>query len=334
MYDKKKNFRALLEGRPYQHIPISFFQHFLPEDTHGKRCVDAHIRFLEETDFDFLKIMHDGLSAPIPLNAGSLQELKSYRPLYEKNPYVEEFIKRAEGVNGGIPVSRQVDTYCNVFSPITLFQRIEGNQWKRFFQEDPEAVRDILLYMAKELAWMCSYLLRKAGCTGIFLAMQGAETGEFTPEEYRRYIAESDCCVIQAMEENSSCNILHFCGWNNIPNQLELWKDYPGCAVNWDTHVEKLSLGQGRKYFGMRPCMGGFDNRKNGILYSAGKETVEEETFRILEEYQAETGSVEGLIIGGDCSYLPDFETERFHWVTEAVRKWELRNREALQTRG
>ena len=321
MYNKKKNLKDMLEGKVHAHIPISFFQHFPREDTLGNRCIDAHIRFWKETDFDFIKIMHDGLSAPIDLSATGLEQLKEYRPCYDKNPYVKEYIKRAIGVNRGL--GREIDSYCNVFSPITLFRRIEGNRWKSFFAKEPQAVRDILLYMAEDLAYMCKQMLTEAGCIGIFLAMQGAESGEFTPEEYTCYIGESDRYLIDVMEEYSSYNILHFCGWNGIPNQLELWRELPGCVVNWDTHVENLSLPEGRKYFGMRPCMGGFDNRRDGILYSGTRSQVETETIRIIEEYVSAFGDTTGLILGGDCSYLPDFETERFQWVTETVRKWE-----------
>lgn len=321
MYDKKKNLRDMLEGKTHEHIPVSFFQHFPAQDTLGTRCIDAHIDFYKETDFDFIKIMHDGLSAPIDLTAASLEVLKEYRPLLHESPYGKEYLKRAVGVNDKL--KGDIDTYCNIFSPFTLFRRIEGKRWRQFFARDPRAVRDILLYMAEDIAWLCKKMIEEAGCTGIFLAFQGAEQGEFTPEEYAAYIAESDRRIISEAEQHSSCNILHFCAWDGIPNQLGLWKDYPGRVINWDTHVENLSLSQGRRYFGMRLCMGGFDNRRNGILYSGSRSDVEEETIRIIEEYWQSFGNTDGLMLGGDCSYLPDFETERFRWVTETVRRWE-----------
>lgn len=321
MYDKKENLKNMLEGKAYEHIPISFFQHFPREDTLGKCCIDAHIRFAEETDFDFLKIMHDGLSAPIDLGVVSLEQLKEYRPAYNRNSYVRDFLVRAEGVNERL--EGRLPSYCNIFSPITLFRRIEGNIWKTFFAQNPRQVRDILMYMSEELGYLCKELLTKTGCMGIFLAMQGAEMGEFTPEEYECYIAESERYLIEIMEEYSAYNILHFCGWNGIPNQLELWRQYPGRVVNWDTHVEKLSLAEGRKYFGRRVVMGGFDNRRDGVLYSGTQAQVEEETVRIIEDYVNAFGDSSGLILGADCSYLSDFETKRFGWVTETVRKWE-----------
>lgn len=34
---------------------------------------------------------------------------------------------------------------------------------------------------------------------------------------------------------------------------------------------------------------------------------------------------MDGLMLGADCSFLPDFETQRFCWVTDELRNWERR---------
>ena len=47
--------------------------------------------------------------------------------------------------------------------------------------------------------------------------------------------------------------------------------------------------------------LGGFDNRKMGVLYSGSKQAVKDETKRLLEE----TGTV-GVILGGDCTVPSD----------------------------
>lgn len=127
--------------------------------------------------------------------------------------------------------------------------------WLGFLREDPQAVKDALLFMGEDLAYLSEKLIQEAGCLGIFLAMQGAETGLFTPEEFADYIAPSEQLVLSAAQESSPYNILHFCGWNQIKNQLQLWRDYPGNTVNWAVYVEQLPLAEGRKYFGMRNCM-------------------------------------------------------------------------------
>ena len=129
--------------------------------------------------------------------------------------------------------------------------------------------------------------------------------------------------VLEAANEASDCNILHFCGWNQVKNHLQVWKDYPGRVLNWATCVEELTLEDGREYFGGRIVMGGFDNRRGRLLYSAGREAVEAETRKLVDVYRVRYKTDDGLMIGADCSFLTDFETERFNWVTEALKKYE-----------
>ena len=77
--------------------------------------------------------------------------------------------------------------------------------------------------------------------------------------------------------------------------------------------------------FGMRNCMGGFDNRRGKLLYAGTEKESRQETVNILETYRKAFGSMDGLMLGADCSFLPDFETQRFCWVTDELRNWERR---------
>ena len=323
MVQKKENLRRMLEGQPHEHIPVSFFQHLKPEELHGEACVKAHIRFYKQTDPDFLKIMHDGLTAPVDLGLTSLEELKAYRPIKGQNPYIREYLERALRINESL--ADETDTYSNIFSPFTLLRRIGDDRLLGFLREDPQAVKDALLFMGEDLAYLSEKLIQEAGCLGIFLAMQGAENGLFTPEEFADYIAPSEQLVLSAAQESSPYNILHFCGWNQIKNQLELWRDYPGNTVNWAVYVEQLPLAEGRKYFGMRNCMGGFDNRRGKLLYSGTKEEIRRETTNILETYRNAFGSTDGLILGKgkkDGQNFGPVKRIRYSLRITAGRKW------------
>ena len=335
--DKKENLLKALNGQPHDHIPVSFWQHLLPEDLHGIRCVDSHVEFYRRTDLDFIKIMHDGLTAPVTLRPSGLEELLAYRPGRESNPYNREYLERAAAVNDRL--ASEVYTYCNIFTPITLLRRVGDNRLRAWIKQDKQAVIDILNRMGEDIAWLSERMVRRAGCLGCFLAFQGAESREaaavspepetaagyvlFTPEEYEEIAGPSDRMGLEAANEASDCNILHFCGWNQVKNHLQVWKDYPGRVLNWATCVEELTLEDGREYFGGRIVMGGFDNRRGRLLYSAGREAVEAETRKLVDVYRVRYKTDDGLMIGADCSFLTDFETERFNWVTEALKKYE-----------
>ena len=157
-------------------------------------------------------------------------------------------------------IGTEVYTYCNIFTPFTLLRRIGDDRLLAFLKKDRELIKDILLRMGEDIAYLSEKVIQDAGCIGVFLAMQGAETGLFTPDEFMEIIEPSDRLVTDTASKASPYNILHFCGWNGVKNQLELWRDYPGNAVNWAIYIEGLTLPEGRKYFRMRNCMGGFDS--------------------------------------------------------------------------
>jgi uroporphyrinogen decarboxylase len=78
--------------------------------------------------------------------------------------------------------------------------------------------------------------------------------------------------------------------------------------------VENVSLAQGRKLFDGKPVMGGFDSRKEGVLYKGSKAEIETETARIIRE----AGTI-GTIIGADCTIPQDINIDHLRWVKVAA---------------
>jgi uroporphyrinogen decarboxylase len=76
--------------------------------------------------------------------------------------------------------------------------------------------------------------------------------------------------------------------------------------------VEGISLGTGKKLFGGKPLIGGFDNTVNGLLYRGGKEAIEAETDRLLKE-----AGRRGIALGADCTVPRDIDLQRLAWVRE-----------------
>ena len=314
---KKERLLAALKGEPVDRPPISFWRHFSGPQAHGALCVEKHIEFYRKTDLDFIKVMHDGLTAPCSLDVHSLSDLKAYRPLGRKNAYITAFTERASRIVDAI--GDEVYVYANVFSPLTLLRRIGDEKLRYYVYEDEKTVTYALDVLAEELSLLCSLLVKECGCLGVFAAFQGNEVSRYTEEQFYRIVYPYDKKMLEAANEASPYNILHFCAWDEIPNRLGIWNTYPGCAVNWAVHIENLSLARGRQMFDGRTVMGGFDNRRGKLLYSGSKRAVQEETQRLVRSYTEETGSNRGLILGADCSFLPDFRLNRFLWVSEAL---------------
>ena len=80
-----------------------------------------------------------------------------------------------------------------------------------------------------------------------------------------------------------SVNIIYFiAGWSKYggKNRVEVWKNYKAAAVNF--YVEDMDLNVGRDFFNTNCVLGGFDNRKNGVLYSGTLDEIKSETIKLI----------------------------------------------------
>lgn len=49
--------------------------------------------------------------------------------------------------------------------------------------------------------------------------------------------------------------------------------------MNWAVYVEDMDLNEGRNFFNTNCVLGGFDNRKSGILYSSTLDEIKAKTI-------------------------------------------------------
>ena len=91
-------------------------------------------------------------------------------------------------------------------------------------------------------------------------------------------------------------------------NDPELHKDFVAAAFNLDVKAEGVSLKQGKKLFGGKAVLGGFE--RDQIFYTGTREEVENTTFDIL----AECSQIETMI-GAGCTLPTDIEEIRLEWV-------------------
>ncbi|KEF36330.1 hypothetical protein M670_04489 [Schinkia azotoformans MEV2011] len=71
---------------------------------------------------------------------------------------------------------------------------------------------------------------------------------------------------------------------------------------------------EGKKLFGGKAVIDGFDNRSNKLLHKGTKEEIE----AFIEDIIAKAGKT-GIIIGADCSIPSDIEVQRIKWVKDKV---------------
>lgn len=306
------------ENKPVDRVPIGFWYHFSPDEDLGQETVEQHLELYRETGMDMIKVMCDGyFNYPNPYiqKVTSAGDWFSMTPLGEDHPYITKQVERAKGVVKG--AAGECCVFYNVFCPMSLMRFGTSEELlMRHMRENPEAVCHAFEVIAQDIKALVRRLITEAGCDGIYYCVQNAEKFRFTAEEYRRLVTPAELEVLKYANTLSDNNILHCCGWAGDSNRIEVWQDYPAKTVNWAVYVEKLTLAEGKRFFGGRCVLGGFDNRKTGILYSGTREEIERETERLLEE-----AGRTGVILGADCTLPSDIDAERIRWVREKLEQ-------------
>lgn len=317
---KRERLLHAFKNEPVDKVPMGFWYHFSPDEDLGQETVEQHLALYRDADMDMIKVMCDGFfNYPNPYieNVTCAQDWFGLTPLGEDHPYISRQVERVKGVVEG--VKGECLVFYNVFCPMSLMRFGTSEELlMSHLRENPEAVCHAFSVIAQDVKSLVRRVITEAGCDGIYYCVQNAEKFRFTAEEYRRIVTPAELDVLKYANSLSDNNILHCCGWAGDPNRVEVWKDYPAKAVNWAVYVENMTLAQGKEFFGGRCVLGGFDNRKEGVLYSGSREEIEKETERLLEE-----AGTRGVVIGADCTLPSDIDIERLKWVRAALDRLE-----------
>lgn len=315
---KRERVLRAMDNQPVDRPPVSFWFHFPLDMDLEKDCVKAHLDYYHKTDIDFIKIMCDGFfDYPNDLVAKvrKPEDWLLMEPLGENHPFIRGQVERAKEIVDAL--NGECCTFYNVFCPMSYFRFGTSEELlMRHLREAPEAVLHAFDVIAEDAKLLSRLVIEEAGCDGIYYCVQNAEEFRFTAEEYRRLVRPSDLKVLEYANRYSQYNMLHCCGWAGDKNRLEVWQDYPAKTVNWAVFVEKLSLPEGKKFFGGKSVLGGFDNTEKGALWTGGREKIEQTTAQWLRE---NTGN--GMIIGADCSLGRGLEQEHVKWVVDYVKQ-------------
>lgn len=313
----RERFYAAMDQKPVDRVPVGFWHHFEGENWTGQKNIDSHIEYYRQNKLDFLKIMCDGyFEYPFSHKIETASDWGRIHPLGKDSEYVRGQIERAKAINDIFQAER-VCLY-NVFVPFTVIRHSTNSDMvMAHLKENPKAIHHAMKVVAEDTLDLIRGLMDEAQCDALYLPLQGAEYGRFTREQYDEVVRPYDKLIFDVAGFYSDYNIAHLCAWAGDPNQLDFWRDVPVKCVNWAVTIENLSLPEGRKFFGGKTCLGGFDSRKQGLLYTGTEEEIKRYTKQLIKSY-----GTTGLILGGDCTIPADIDCERIRWVIEATEEY------------
>ncbi|MBQ9326321.1 MAG: hypothetical protein IJ246_11165 [Clostridia bacterium] len=309
--NRRERVEAVLKGQTPDRTPVCFWHHFgalSPQQT-----VRAHLKWLEDSGEDMLKMMSDEFFIYPLGDAKTPKDFLALRPQGRQSAYVQGMIERATQINEALHGS--VVTLYNAFSPYPNLKHAIGQEAAvALLHASPEAFGHVLDVILSDTLDFIEGLLTQSGTDGCMLCMQGAEEGLFSDEAYMRFLRPGEKAIVDMANRYSQKNLLHLCGWDGTPDILERWRGYDSAMVNWDVDVEHVKLRDGRAYFGGRVLLGGLNNRPDSLLNTGSKEEVQTLVRATLKE----AGEAR-FILGADCSLPSDVNPERVRWVVEAV---------------
>ena len=330
MTSKRELVLKAFRGEPVDRVPVGFWHHFTSEEEwlagfRNQAIIEknlaGHQAFLAEVEPDFIKLMSDGYFA-YPnerlKKVQSIKELADIEPLGADHPWISEQVELVQKIKASF--TEDLVAIYNIFAPVTYFKWLVGKVAggddiiADFLAEDAVLTKRVLDVIAQDIAALTERIIKEAGADGIYLSVQSIQDARVSAEDYKAFIAPSELAVLEAANAADGVNILHICGYEGARNDVHLFTDYPAQVINWAVGPEGISLAEGRKLFGGRTVLGGFENGKNGLLYTGDKAAIQAETKRII----AETGTT-GLVIGADCTIPSDIDEERIEWVREAA---------------
>jgi uroporphyrinogen decarboxylase len=313
-------------------IPVGFWFHFTRDEVEDvfehpemlDQNLEGHRNYYREFQPDFVKIMSDGFFI-YPgrefREASTAKDLARLSSIGADHPWIEKqvaLVKNLTTLFGG-----EVLSFYNIFSPATFF-RFARRASKGLpslmdlAEEDSGALGHALEVAAGDLAVLARRVVAEGGADGIYFSVQDQDDPRFNGGLQRELFQNADFKVLNAAKEarEDALNILHICGYEGHRNKLEHYVDYPAQVVNWACTCEQVPLEAGKKLFGGKSVLGGFDNTVKGLLYRGTEGEIKAETRRLL----GGAGRT-GVVLGADCTIPRGIDLNHLRWVREAAAK-------------
>ena len=328
---KKQLVLDAMNQKKVDRVPVGFWFHFVEGEEFNQgverrdviqKNIDGHRAFYENFQPDMIKLMSDGFfhyPNDVLIHAGTTSEIKQMKPLGKHHPWIEKLVDLVKALTNLF--GAEVATFYNIFSPATFLKILLTDSGSNitladYFKEDKFALQYALNVIAQDIADLAARVISEGKADGIYLSVQNIQGIDLLASDYHEIVAPSDKKVLEAANQVSDYNILHICGYEGARNELSIYQNYNAKVINWAVNVEKVSLSEGKRLFGDRAVIGGFDNTPNGLLYRGSKEEIEAYTEQLLNE-----SGTSGVILGADCTVPQDIDINRLIWVRDKAKE-------------
>lgn len=293
MTTHKERIQAALRGEIIDRPPVALWRHFPVDDQAPETLAKATLHFQQNYDFDFVKVTPASSFCARDWGVedewrGHTEGTREYTKRVIRDPGEWEDLPVLEPAAPHLAaqleclrlIRRELDPQTpllqTIFSPLAQAKNLAGNQTlMEHLKSHPEAVMKGLAAIAETTRQFVETAL-ETGIDGVFFAIQHAQTGLLTAEEYMTFGLMHD---LRALEPagNLWCNLLHLHG-HNINFSLADSMNFH--IVNWHDRETIPSLAEAREYYQGVTC-GGL--RQDTLVY--GNQTdVQDEAWNAMQQ--------------------------------------------------
>lgn len=302
----RQRLESCLSGSRTDGVPVALWRHFPVDDQRPDTLARAHVNFQKTYDFDFLKVTP--ASSYMAKDWGVLDQwrgategTREYTHRIINVPEDWEKLTVLEPRQGNLGMTldalkmitqelgAETPVIQTIFSPLSQAKNLVGREklivhLRRY----PDAVHHGLKVIAESTRRYIE-TARETGIAGIFYAVQHAQFGLLSMNEYEEFGRSYD---LQVLEPASDLwlNVLHLHGEDIM---FTRFVDYPVAIINWHDQETAPDLIEAKGLFRGVLC-GGLQREHSMVLGTP--EQILEEAKRAIDNTAAER-----FILGTGC---------------------------------
>ena len=266
---KEARLRAAIDGEVVDRPPVALWRHFPGDDLRAEDLAAATVAFQRQYDFDFVKVTPassfcvqgwgaadrwmGNMEGTREYTAHPVQAPEDWRSLRLLDPTQGALGAQlrclrliADGLMGSVPFIQ------TIFSPLAQAKNLVGrDQLLVHVRRNPDIVRAGLETITETTIHFVR-AARETGIAGVFYAVQHAQYGLVSEDEYRVFGRPYDLRVLEAAQ-GLWLNVLHLHGSEVM---FDLLADCPVHVINWHDRETWPTLAEAQRRFGGAVCGG------------------------------------------------------------------------------
>jgi len=302
----RERLEACLEGIAPDRVPISLWRHFPGDDQDPYQLAKSTIEFQRNYDFDFVKVTPassfcvkdwgakdewkgatEGTREYIYFPIQRADDWLTLHPLDPRKGWLGKQLECLKTIKDEIPADTPI--IQTIFSPLSQAKNLASrSKLLIWIRTNPQEVLSGLKVITETTLRFIEEV-KKLGIDGIFYAVQHAQYGLLTENEYLQFGKAFDLEILEQTQP-FWFNMLHIHGEDIM---FQLIKDYPVQIINWHDRETYPNLAEAQKIIKGAVC-GGLSREKKMVF---GKP---EDIFAEAREAITATGG-KRFILGTGC---------------------------------